>query len=341
MFAGGVMKNPTNKNHFSPTFANQNWTSEKEGWHFSYYYFCENRQCVVEAHKDKGKTAWGFKYNLYSQSVEDRLDTELENQASLLYEKLLLNEFLSPDERMKWGQFIITQTVRTPSYFKYRDKLEELNGGDESYKDKIIGCQWCDENKYIANRNWVILEAAEDDYFVRTDNPVYMTGFLNNPTTTIYYPLSPKKCFVACSFIESFYIPKGMEMPPPKQELHKLSKGDTFKINFDIIRSTSNSLIVAKRNNDWATNHMNLQLLGVNPQVPFMLSTADNAISELEQMNRIINLMSITDNVEYPQNREYELKPFYGVEFSMGINPFSVFGVTDEKLRELHPSIEI
>ena len=86
---------------------------------------------------------------------------------------------------------------------------------------------------------------------------------------------------------------------------------------------------------------MNLQLLGVNPQVPFMLSTADNAISELEQMNRIINLMSITDNVEYPQNREYELKPFYGVEFSMGINPFSVFGVTDEKLRELHPDIEI
>jgi hypothetical protein len=24
------MKNPTNKNHFSPTFANQNWTSEEE-----------------------------------------------------------------------------------------------------------------------------------------------------------------------------------------------------------------------------------------------------------------------------------------------------------------------
>lgn len=336
------MKKLTNRNHFSPVFSNSYWTSEESGWHYSYYYYCKNRKKVVEANKDKGKAAWGFEYHLYSQALEDRLDVELENQAKHLYDKLLHNEALSSNERMKWGQFIITQAVRTPSFFKYRDKLEELNGGNsELYKEEIIGCQWCMDNQYIANRNWIILEAAEDDYFVRTDNPVYMTGFLDNPETVIYYPLSPKKCFVACSFIEAIPILKGSEPSLPKQELLQLSKGDAFKINFDIIRSASNSLIVSKTNNNWATNHMNLQLLGLYPQIPFMLSRANNAFSESEEMNKIIKLMSITDNVEYPLDREYELKPFYGVEFSMGINPFSVFGVTDEKLRELYPDIEI
>ncbi|MGI2002124.1 DUF4238 domain-containing protein [Shewanella frigidimarina] len=324
----------TNKNHFSPTFANQRWTSEEEGWHYKYYHYCTNRQEVIDADKDKGKTAWGFKQNLYSQEIEDRLDTELENQASLLYEKLLNGEILTQAERMKWGQFIINQSIRTPSFFKYRDKLEELSNGDESYKEEIVGHQWSDINQYIANRNWVILEAAEDDSFIRTDNPVYMTGFINNPTTVIYYPLSPKKCFVACSLIGNIYLPKGFTISGPKQELQKLSKGDVLRINFEIVRSASNSLIVSKKSNNRSTSHMNLQLLGTYPQIPFMLSTANNAMTELSEMNLIINLMSITDNVTYPSGRKYDLKPFYGVEFSMGINPFSVFGVTDEKLKK-------
>lgn len=335
------MSKSTNKNHFSPVFANKYWTSEAENWHYKYYYFCPNRNCVVEGKKDKGKTAWGYEVNLYSQEVEDKLDTELENHASLLYEKLLNDIVLTPDERMKWSQYIIAQAIRTPSFFKYRDKLEEINGGDMSYKESIIGCQWCDENRYVANRNWLILEAADDDYFIRTDNPVYMTGFINNPTTTIYYPLSPKKCFVACSALEKIYLPKGMDLPSPKQETHKLSKGDTLKINFDIIKSASNSLIVAKSNNNRSTSHMNLQLLGVFPQIPFMLSKANNDMAELTEMNNIIELMSITDDVEYPLYRKYELKPFYGVEFSMGINPFSVFGVTDDKLQEQFPDENI
>ena len=85
---------------------------------------------------------------------------------------------LTADERMKWGQFIITQAARTPSFFKYRDKAAELTDGDLSYKDTIVGCIGCHENKFVACRNWVILEAAEGDFFVRTDNPV---GFISTP----------------------------------------------------------------------------------------------------------------------------------------------------------------
>jgi hypothetical protein len=41
--------------------------------------------------------------------------------------------------------------------------------------------------------------------------------------------------------------------------------------------------------------------------------------------------MGLADGMEYLY-REYPFTPFYGVEFSMGINPFSVFGVTDNVL---------
>jgi hypothetical protein len=335
--SGGVMKNKTNKNHFSPVFANQYWTNEISGWNYKYYYYCPYRKCVVDSQKDKGKTAWGYEFHLYSQELEDQLDSELENYSAPLYEKLLNNDTLDADERMKWGQFIVTQFMRTPSFFKYRDELEKAHGGDESYKETIIGCQWCEDNKYVACRDWIILEAAEDDFFVRTDNPVYMTGFLQNPSTTIFYPLSPKKCFVACSFIEMRFTLVGEELPFPKQEVLKLEKGDAYKINFDLIKSASTSLIVAKSDNNRVISKMTVELLGAFPQIPFMLSSAENDYAESIEIEKIIQLMSYSDGIEYPEYREYELKPFYGVEFSMGINPFSVFGVTNERLKELHP----
>ncbi|MBQ4891255.1 DUF4238 domain-containing protein [Shewanella sp. MMG014] len=335
------MKKQTKKNHFSPVFANQHWTNEENGWHYKYYYYCPHRKCVVDSHKDKGKTAWGYEFNLYSQELEDKLDTEIENNTAQIYDKLSNEETLNNDERMKWGQFIITQSMRTPSFFKYREELEKSSDVDNSFKEDIIGCQWCEDNKYIASRNWIILEAAEGDFFVRTDNPVYMTGFLHNPNTTIFYPLSPKKCFVACSFIEIQLALIGSKLPFPKQEVLKLEKGNAYKINFDLIKSASTSLIVAKNDNNNVISKMNLELLGAFPQIPYMLSSAENDYAESIKVEQLIQLMSCTDGIEYPEYRDYELKPFYGIEFSIGINPFSVFGVTNQQLKELNPDIEI
>ena len=328
------MSKNTQKNHFSPVFANKYWTNEEAGWKYKYYYFCEHRQCVIDSNKDKGKTAWGYELNLYSQELEDRLDRELENESSILYEKIIKGVALTADERMKWGQFIVTQAIRTPSFLKYRDYVENLNGGDYSYKDTILGCAGCEENKYIAARNWVILKAHEDDFFIRTDNPVYMTGFLNNPTTTIFYPLTPELCFVACSVVDTILLPKGMELPFPKQVFLQLEKGDAWSINFELLKSTSSSIIVAKKDNSPAVSHMTLQTLGVFPQIPFMLSSANNYYSEALEIESITKIMSAADKVDYPSYREYPFNPFYGIEFSEGINPFSVFGVTDEQLRK-------
>ena len=180
------MSNKTikNKNHFSPVLANKYWTDEAAGWHYKYYYYCEHRKCVISSKKDIGKTAWGFEHNLYPQELEDRLDVELENESSILYEKLINKVALNTKERMKWGQYILTQSVRTPSFLKYRDHLEKDSNGDYSYKNTLIGCVDCEDNKYIATRNWVVLKAHPEDFFIRTDNPVYMTGCIDNPATT-------------------------------------------------------------------------------------------------------------------------------------------------------------
>lgn len=328
------MSKNTQNNHFSPVFANQYWTNDAAGWQYKYYYYCKYRHCVVDSNKDRGKTAWGYEKHLYSQELENRLDTELENESAILYDKLINGITLSADERMKWGQFIITQAVRTPSFFKYRDYIESLNGGDYSYKNNILGCPGCVENKYVATRNWLILKAHEDDFFMRTDNPVYMTGFLNNPSTTIFYPLTPELCFVACSTVETIILPKGMEMPFPKQEFLQLEKGDAWHINFELLKSTSSSIIVAKKNNSPAVSHMTLEVLGIFPQIPFMLSSANNHYSEALEIETITKIMSAVDGIDYPTYRKYPFNPFYGVEFSMGINPFSIFGVTDEYLRQ-------
>jgi hypothetical protein len=139
------MSKKTNKNHFSPVLANKYWTDEESGWAYKYYYYCKHRGVVVDSHKDKGKTAWGYGLNLYPQSLEDRLDVELESDSSKLYEKLISGDLLSADERMKWGQFIITQAVRTPSFFKYRDYIEDTNDGDHSYKNTLLGCAKCED----------------------------------------------------------------------------------------------------------------------------------------------------------------------------------------------------
>ncbi|MBA6397315.1 DUF4238 domain-containing protein [Colwellia sp. BRX10-4] len=323
------MSKKTNKNHFSPVFANKYWTDEESGWAYKYYYYCKYRCLVIDSHKDKGKTAWGYELNLYPQSLEDRLDVELESDSSKLYEKLISGDLLSTDERMKWGQFIITQALRTPSFFKYRDYIEDTNNGDHSYKNTLLGCASCEDNKYIALRNWIILEAHSDDFFIRTDNPIYMTGCLDNTTTTIFYPLTPNLCFIACSYVETVLLPKGMELPFPKQEFLQLEKGDANHINFELLKSASNSIILAKKNDSSTFSKMALDMLGHFPQIPFMLSSASNSLAEADLVEKLTSIMSVVDGVEYPSCREYLFNPFYGVEFSMGVNPFSVFGITN------------
>jgi hypothetical protein len=320
----------TNKNHYSPTLANKRWTNESSGWKFRRYYRCPHQNKVVEQKREVGLTGWGFEHNLYPQELEDQLDKSLENKAEILYEKLMNNEIFTADERMKWGQFIVTQAVRTPTFLRYRDFIERKTGGDFSYKRSIAGCPACHDNKYIACRNWIILEAHEDDFFVRTDNPVYMTGFLGVPTTSIYYPLSPKKCFVACSTPEYFLWLKEEQPPMPLQQTLKLEKGDAYLINFELIKSADKSIILAIKDNNNVINQLTLNTLGSYPQIPFCIFEAENEIESEQKLENLISIMRTVDGVEYPF-KAYPFQTFYGPEFSMGVNLFSVFGLIQDK----------
>lgn len=319
------------KNHFSPVFANKRWTDASYGNRYKRFYFCDQRQMVVEASRDIGKTGWGYEHDLYSTVLENRMDAELETFVEPIYEKLICAEILSTEERMRWGQFIITQACRTPSFFKYRDYVEDLTGGNYRYKDTVIGCIGCPENKNIACRNWVVLQAHEDDFFVRTDNPVFMNGFIEMPNTTVFYPLSPKHCFVACSTLEYIPVLKGERPPFPKQDTLQLEKGDAYTINFELIKSANREAIMAIPNYNSAISTMHLEILGTYPQIPYLMSQARNPMQAIEESDRLIEIMSIVDKVEYP-SREYTFDYFFGIEFGEGINPFSIFGVTDDRL---------
>lgn len=322
------------KNHYSPIFANKRWTNETHDHKFKRFYFCDQRKEIIEARRNVGKKGWGYEHDLYSESLEKQLDLELENPAELIYEKLIKNKILSTEERMKWGQFIVTQAIRTPSFFRYRDFIESQVGGDHSYKETIIGCTACPENKQIASRNWLILLAHEDDFFVRTDNPVYMTGFLEISSTTVFYPLSPKHCFVACSTLDAIPVIKGEKPPYPKQETLQLEKGDAYTINFELIKSAYKEVILSISDNNSLISLMNLEMLGVYPQIPYLMFNVKNIEEAYQEADRLIEIMSIVDGIQYPE-REYPFEYFYGVEFSAGINPFSIFEVTNNQLTKL------
>lgn len=218
-------------------------------------------------------------------------------------------------------------------FFSYAEKARELSGDSTPWKDTIVGCIECQQSKFIACRNWAILTAHEDDFFIRTDNPVYLTGFIELDESTLFYPLTPKKCFVACSMPSHIPILKGTEPPFPKLTGIQLEKGDAFSINFELSKSASKSIILQIDDESAAYETLLTQTLGVFPQLPFFLHSVKDYGGELDAMESLLHIMSATDQISYLE-REYPFKPFYGVEFEMGLNPFSIFGVTDAVLAE-------
>lgn len=319
----------TRKNHYVPVFTNLAWKDRAKDWNFKTY--SKKNSQIVEHRNSVGKRKWGFKDSFYSQELETLFRDEIENPSTNIYKKLINQEILTYAERIKWSQFLITQSIRTPSFFNYRKKAGEFNNEHFYFDESIIGCIHCEENKLIADRNWVILKAHEEDYFIRTDNPVYMTGFLENDITTLFYPLTPNLCFVACSKI----ILQQLMGFQPKQEYIQLEKGDAYAINFELLKSAYETVILRVDNNSESSKYMIKSVLGTFPQIPYFMMNANNKISEYQATQQLTHLMSITDEREYPLVRNYPYNPFYGAELSIGINPFSIFGVTDDQLPTL------
>ncbi|MCV2403200.1 DUF4238 domain-containing protein [Marinomonas sp. C2222] len=290
------------RSHYSPKFANKAWADSTD---YISYFHCSYSEKIKKS--GKGWKQWGVERGLYSWAVEKALDQELETLAGPIYQKILNYKKLSDDERIVWSQFILSQLVRTPTYMKYEKAAHDIFGITEVAKHCRVGCKDCSDLRFIANRNWYLLLAHEDDFFVRSDNPILQTGFIELPDTCLFYPLSPKLCFVACS------MPKDWNaFSNETQEIkgQQLKKGQAHMLNFYLARSAGESLILSPKDDGAIAEKMYGDVLGLYPQPPFPLHSVN-----LEDVNKafesIRNIMVYTDNSEYPAWQIKDLEPFY------------------------------
>ncbi|NOJ06982.1 DUF4238 domain-containing protein [Vibrio splendidus] len=291
--------------HYSPKFANKPW-ADNSG--YTSYFSCPYTNEIKRG--AKGWKQWGRQRGLYSWSVEHALDKTLETAVGPIYEKICTYNELSNNERLIWAQFILSQLVRTPTYMRYEKKAREFFGITDEPKHDRVGCRACGDLNFVANRDWCLLLANEDDYFVRSDNPVFQTGFVELPESCLFYPLTPKLCFVACSMPEDW---DGLNHKPNETIGYQLDKGSAHFYNFHLAKGAGRSLIISPKHDGIIAEKMYGDVLGIYPQPPFSLHVLKKPDSKSE-FDSIRRVMEMTDGCNYPDWRPMELEPFYQVK---------------------------
>ncbi|KZK66796.1 hypothetical protein A1L58_05140 [Shewanella baltica] len=289
--------------HYVPKFSSKYWTDDSQ---FVSYLFCEHTPSVKKT--SKGRKQWGRKRGLYSWDIENSLDRDLETKVAPVYEKLVAIRELDENERLLWAQFLLSQLVRTPSYMKYERKIRDIHNTTTVPQHDRVGCQQCGDLAFVANRDWCLILAHKDDYFVRTDNPVLQSGFIERPESCLFYPLSPRLCFVACS------MPNGWNAFTHNPNVtigYEANKGWAHFINYQLAKCAGESLIISPDHDSEIADRMFNDILGSYPQPPFSLHILSD-ISDLDTAyDSIRRIMSITDDYKYPEWNDCEFEPFY------------------------------
>ncbi len=305
MCACNSRRHRVNNNHFSPAFANEQWTADK---HYVCYYRDHHKGRVSQT--TNGRRQWGRLRRLYTDRVEYALNHELETPASLIYDALLRGRSLDAQSRLKWSQFLRSQFVRTPTFMRYEETAKQLTGVREQPLHDRVGCEECLDLHEVAGRDWTILVAHPDDFFIRTDNPVYVTGFLISPKSVLYYPLSPRCCFAACSMPDDWNPDEDITTSNPSHTAVELEKGVAHVLNFYFARAAGESAIVCPDHDSAFIRAMLTQVLGIYPQMPFDLHMPK--LHEVEDARESLRgLMTVADGVEYATYRPPEIEPFY------------------------------
>lgn len=293
------------KNHYSPILANKRWCDSTS------HYWCYEKDLHARrvVGRSKGKEQWGWKKRLYSHEVESALGVDLENKVAPIYEAVLHGAELDEPRAIIWAQFLRSQFVRTPTFIRYENFACAVHGIKSELPYDRVGCKECQDLECVLSRDWMLLVAHADDYFVRTDNPVHYTGFLEDPSSVLYYPLHPKVCFVASS------MPQAWDHTRKAKTIHslpafQLEKGGAFLLNFHLAKASENSLIIHPSNRDSLSETMFTEVLGVYPQVPFDLhSFSQDSKEALLKSLRI--LMSGADQKRYSLYSPQEIAPLY------------------------------
>lgn len=278
--------------HYSPRFANKRW-GDRHG------------KCVVY-HRDRGREphqgwkSWGQEFRLWSDSVEKALNRELETPVARIYSALLdKGEAPTGGARVNWAQFLLSQVVRTPTFIRYENWARQLHGMQGEPSRDRVGCEHCVDLHYVTGRDWAVLAAHEDDYFIRTDNPVVLTGPLERAATTIYYPLSPRWCFVALP------LPAGSKVTPKcDDQMHgwSIEKGAAHMVNFYCAQQAERSLVAHPDHDDSISMTMltDPDVLATYPQPPFLLHEPHQA-PEDDIYESVRLIQSGCDGKQYPE----------------------------------------
>jgi len=288
--------------HYSPVFSNQPW-ADNDG--YISYYKSPYKNNIIKS--TKGRKQWGRQRGLYTWAVENALNIELENEAAILYNKILKFDELTSEERFIWSQFILSQLIRTPTFIHYENYITSKFNITELPTHDRVGCKECLDLKLIANRDWCLLIAHEDDYFVRTDNPILQTGFIERPESCLFYPLTPRVCFVACSMTKNS---KTFKHQANETIGYVLSKGAAHQINFYLAKSAKESLIISPKHDGLIADTMFLDILGIYPQPPFSLHSPTK-IEFDDAFKSIQSIMSNADLKQYCPWEVSEIEPFY------------------------------
>ena len=158
-----------------------------------------------------------------------------------------------------WSHWLLCQYSRTPAFVVDFAKLEEdilaqfpnliqwaaqINT-EEKLKSALDNISSITTSKklvpFLAVRDWVVCEAAVGSCFLRTDDPIVITGSLVREKTQILYPLSPRQCFVA-TVLGKF---------PPSAFLgnYQLSQGASLQI-FNLTTSRADREVIVHPDDD-------------------------------------------------------------------------------------------
>lgn len=142
-----------------------------------------------------------------------------------------------------------------------------------------------------------MLVAHEDDFFIRTDNPVALTGPLERNESTLLYPLTPRWCFAALPLTQ-----KATPKPQDPIRAWPILKGTAHLINFYCAKMAEQSVIVHPDHDNKISAIMlgDSEVIGAYPQPPFLVHPPDES-QTLHTYRSVRHIQSSCDDIDYPE----------------------------------------
>lgn len=252
--------------HYAPAFANKYWARKSNSLIRVY----SRRVDQQIGSSDVGYSAWAWEPRLYSQRLETHFSL-IEGDAAQPYTKLLNVVPLTEDERRRWIAFLVAQRLRTPRSIRVQlIGLKRLIVKNRiAYSTKVADLRAAYETLFTNNdvfshfyrllhaRAWQIWGAATDTYFLRSDEPVLITGSVKRRNWQLMYPLSPGQCFV---------VGPGRRVDDRPARIvpvsRNLTDGEMIETNRRIARSARLSVIGPPVENDQAIRELLCENLG-------------------------------------------------------------------------------